>query len=252
MLWSLLAPIALAQDAPPIQLRLGAAGALDKHSPHVGIHASGSNPAGPLRTTLRIDFRTWQYPTNKEEAFWAELGAQDLTDHWRFQLDGTMGVRMVFTDWSVKGMPVRPGWELGLCAAWFHNATVPVQDAWAEQGATVWPLDEFLMGPQLDLGLFDPGDHWKISWMHRFYIPTGARLTGDAGRYTVGDETFEPVQVVNPVYQAGIVAHATFGHLFVRVAPTYRLSLPSAKNRAVDQSPPDGTVHVDLAVGWAF
>ena len=72
------------------------------------------------------------------------------------------------------------------------------------------------------------------------------------GRYTVGDETFEPVQVVNPVYQAGIVAHATFGHVFVRVAPTYRLSLPSAKNRAVDQSPPDGTVHVDLAAGWAF
>ena len=248
-----LASLALAEEVSPVAARVGVALSVDEHSPDLGVHVSMSNPAGRFRTGYRVDARGWRYPTRDELAFWAEQEVSGLPDHWEWEITASMGFRMTFDGVLVPkrfSWRAEPGWELGIAAGYWHFATAEVQDAYQQAGAFKWPLEEARLGPELLLGFFTPTDDFKVVWIHRAYLPLHARLDGEGGRYRVGDEVFEPVQLVNPIYEAGLGATLHRGSAFAQVDALYRLTMPSAKNRAVDQSPPDGTVLLIATVGW--
>jgi len=240
---------AFAQDEP-IAARVGLAASVDKHGPAVGFHLAASNPAGPLRTGFRVDGRGWRYPTRNEIDFWAAQGVSGLPDHLEWEITGSMGVRYLTErkpEWRGQ-----PGIEVGIAGGYWHYATMDVQQDYADLGAVKWPLEEARLGPELLVGLFSPDDDFHFVYMHRAYLPIHARLDGQGGRYTVGDQTFEPVEVVNPILEAGLATMAHRGVWYGRIEATWRLTMSSAKNRAVDQSPPDGTVLVMVSAGRAF
>lgn len=251
-MWTLLIALAQADDVEPITARVGVAASLDKHSPMLGVHLAASNPAGPVRTGARLDMRGWQYPTAREAAFWEQAGATDLPAHWEWEITGSMGVRKTHPLGRTEDWRVQPGVELAVTAGYWHYATAEVQQAYADAGAVKWPLEEARIGPEILVGLFAPNDDLSLVYMHRAYLPLHARLDGSGGRYHVGDEVFEPIEVVNPILEAGLAGMAHRGLLYGRIEATWRLTLASAKNRAVDQSPPDGTVQVVVSAGRAF
>ncbi|MCP4806834.1 MAG: hypothetical protein GY884_15935 [Proteobacteria bacterium] len=252
-MWTVLLSLASAADEPdPITARVGVAASIDKHSPMLGLHLAASNPAGPFRTGARYDFRGWQYPTRDELGFWADNGVSGLPDHWEWEMTASMGVRKTHPLGRSADWRVQPGIELALCAGYWHYATAAVQDEYAAAGAVKWPLEEARIGPEVLIGLFSPWDDLSLVYMHRAYLPLHARLDGEGGRYHVGDQVFEPIEVVNPMLEAGLAGVATRDKLYARVEATWRLTLSSAKNRAVDQSPPDGTVLVMVSGGRAF
>ncbi len=255
MLLQVLLPLAIAADPgeDPVAARVGVALSLDEHSPDLGVHVSMSNPAGRYRTGYRVDLRGWRTPTRDELAFWADQGVSGLPDHWEWELTASMGLRMTFDGVMVPkrfSWALDPGWELGIAAGYWHYATAEVQTAYADAGAVRWPLEEARIGPELLLGLFSPTDSARVVWIHRAYLPLHARLDGQSGRYRVGDQVFEPVEIVNPIYEAGLGGTLHRGSVFGSVDALYRLTMPSVKNRAVDQSPPDGTVLLIATVGW--
>ena len=251
-MWMLAPMLAAAEEPEPIVARVGLAASVDKHSPMVGFHLAASNPAGPVRTGLRLDGRGWRYPTRDEIDFWAAQGVSGLPDHLEWELTGSMGVRYVASPERTADWRGQPGIEIGLAAGYWHHATIDVQTTYAELGAVKWPLEEARIGPEVLIGLFSPSDDVWFVYMHRAYLPLHARLDGKGGRYTVGDQTFEPVEVVNPILEAGLAAMAHRGVWYGQVEATWRLTMSSAKNRAVDQSPPDGTVLAVVSVGRAF
>ncbi|HJN74734.1 MAG TPA: hypothetical protein QGF58_12450 [Myxococcota bacterium] len=250
-MWLLACALVLAEEEP-IVARVGLAASVDKHSPLVGIHLAASNRAGPLRTGFRVDGRGWRYPTREEIDFWAGQGVSGLPDHVEWELTGAMGVRYLARPDRAKDWRGQPGVELGLVAGYWHYATMDVQGAYADLGAVKWPLEEARLGPEILVGLFSPADDFWIVYMHRAYLPIHARLDGEGGRYVIGDQTFEPVEVVNPILEAGLAAMAHRGVWYGQVEATWRLTMPSAKNRAVTQSPPDGTVVMVVSAGRAF
>ena len=61
-MWTVLLSLSQAAEPPdPITARVGAAASVDKDAPMVGVHLAASNPAGPLRTGARLDFRGWRF-----------------------------------------------------------------------------------------------------------------------------------------------------------------------------------------------
>ncbi len=244
--------IALADDAAG---RIGLAVAADRQGPLAGGHLELTEPlelaeGAAFRTVVRADLRGWQHPRAPEQEAWAAQGVEGLPSHAEFELTGAMLLRASALEKGWAGMTL--GAEVGLTAGLWHHATVSVQEEYAALGATKWPLEEYLLGPELGLGLYSRDDRSKLVWVHRFWIPTHGRLDGQDNRYTVGGNVYEPVQVVNPRFEGGFTGLYSWEHLFVQGTASYLLVLPSAKNREVDQSPPSGSVRADLAVGFSF
>lgn len=250
-MWLLAPTLALAEDEP-IVARVGLAASVDESSPMLGFHLAATNPAGPVRTGFRMDGRGWRYPTRNEIDFWAGQGVSGLPDHIEWEITGSMGVRYLTSPERTADWRGQPGVEIGLAAGYWHYATVDVQTDYAALGAVKWPLEEARMGPEILIGLFSPNDTCSLVYMHRAYLPIHARLDGQGGRYTVGDQTFEPVEVVNPILEAGLAAMSHRGVWYGQVEATWRLTMSSAKNRAIDQSPPSGTVVAVVSAGRAF
>ena len=252
---TLLLSIALAEEGT-VAARVGVAASADAGGPLVGAHVNVTEALDPVegplafRTGVRLDLRGWRQPDSAEEAFWSAQGVEGLPPHTAFELTGSMTFRATAFEREWAGM--RLGAEAGLTAGLWHHATLEVQEAYAEAGASKWPLEEYLLGPELALGLFAPDDRRKVVWVHRYGFPLHGRLDGEENRYTVGDRTFEPVEVVNPRFEGGFTGLYSWDHLFVQLTLSYVLVLPSTKNRVVDQSPPDGSVRADLALGWSF
>lgn len=253
-MWALLS-IAFADDLPATG-RVGLAVAADADGPLVGAHVQVTEPLDPIdgplafRTGVRVDLRGWRQPDAAEQAFWAAQGVEGLPDHNEFELTGTMLFRATAFERRFAGMQL--GAETGLTAGLWHHTTIAVQEEYAELGATKWPLEEYLLGPEVGLGLFAPDDRKKLVWVHRFWFPLHGRLDGESNRYRVGDRVFEPVEVVNPRFEGGFTGLYTWEHLFVQGTASYVLVLPSTKNREVDQAPPSGSVRADVVVGWSF
>ena len=247
----MVAPVAAEEAAA----RLGVAVSADREGPLAGAHVDISEPVelfeGPdCRTVVRVDVRGWRHPTLAEQEGWADRGVEDLPAHSEFELTGSMLLRLRGFERSWGGMKL--GAETGITAGLWHHATIAVQQEYAALGAAKWPLEEYLLGPELGLGLYAPEDGRKLMWVHRFWIPLHGRLDGQENRYEVGDRVFMPVEVVNPRFEGGITGLYTWEHLFVQGTASYVLVLPSVKNREVDQAPPQGSVRLDAVFGWSF
>lgn len=246
---SVLAGPALAAPDAPSTSRFGVGvTAAGESAVQAGLHLSGTAPAGPVRATVRVDHRAWRHPTPSEESFWEDAGVIDLPEHWRSRITTQLGAR-----WTYAGPErLEPGAELSLAAGRWHTATAKVQDEYADLGATIWPLNEIRLGPELRLGGFGPDDWVQLVATGRLWMPVYAKLDGEGGRYIVDDRRFDPVETVNPLLEVGGAALGRLGPAFGQLEVGWQRWLDSEKNRELGQEPPEGGVSVEVVVGFGI